>query len=317
MTASGSQPISNNRTKQAFTIIEVIMFVAITGLMLAGALMGAGTVISRQRYNDSVQDFTEFLRRTYSSALAIENSRTDPLLSKVLCSTQSPVDQIDPATTETVSNKELKLGLPGRSDCAYYGKLITFGEEDQTTVHTYDLIGRVYETNFDNPKELVDENLAKTIQPEPLQIFPDSTGTNCSIAPSRHQAYNFQWGAFAESTAKNQPFKGTIAIIRSPETGQIQTLYHETPLEIQTTLKEHQSSNPTACQAGLKDTYVKASFSQMLPGFKRTDLNICLNSSDRMSLGGKRRNLHISEFASNPSAIELRPKDSEANLCQE
>ena len=74
------------KDRQGFTIIEVILFLAITGALLAGLLAGSVSSIKRQRYNDSVNDFVEFLRRTYSEVVNVENERTGTIGDSRSCS---------------------------------------------------------------------------------------------------------------------------------------------------------------------------------------------------------------------------------------
>ena len=47
--------------KLGFTAIEVTLFLGITGFILISMLIGTSHSISQQRYNDSVQNFAEFL----------------------------------------------------------------------------------------------------------------------------------------------------------------------------------------------------------------------------------------------------------------
>lgn len=323
-----------------------------TGLMLVAALVGASTAISRHRYTDSVQDFAEFLRRTYSSVVSVENERSGPLLSNDLCSISSHRDSKDQdilgtlatnaaGVLETISKQDLKAGLPGRTNCAYYGKLITFGEKDQgATIYAYDLIGRIYEPNLDAPKSDA-EAFKDHIKPEAIQIFPDDTGTTCAIRPARQTSYHIQWAGKAETTGQVDPknqdkskFTGTIAILRSPETNKIHTVYTTQILEIQSALAAH--SSPPSCDqlksslaTGLSSEFQQASFVHSLDPTANpanhdkfntlssdADIDICINSDDAASIGGKRRNIRIHSFAGNSGAIELLPKDTGDNKCQ-
>ena len=77
---------------KGFTIIEVSLFLAITGLLFLGVIIGVQSSVFRQRFNDSVQNFAEFLRGVYAEAMNVQSADS------------------------------------GRSNQAIYGKLITFGE---------------------------------------------------------------------------------------------------------------------------------------------------------------------------------------------
>lgn len=111
--------ISHSRsTKKAFTIIEVSLFLAISGLLIVGVIIGTNSAINRQRYHDSVQSFAEFLRHNYSDAANIQN----------LDSTQ-----------------------PGRSNRVIYGKLLLFNDPSASSIKTYNVIGDnfIYQQNAD------------------------------------------------------------------------------------------------------------------------------------------------------------------------
>lgn len=100
-------------TKGGFTLIEVSLFLAITGLLFLGVTIGVQNSIYQQRYNDSVQNFIEFLRTAYSK-------------------------------TENVQ----RAAGGGNTNEAIYGKLITFGEKtsddsnDNDMIYMYDVIGK-------------------------------------------------------------------------------------------------------------------------------------------------------------------------------
>lgn len=84
-------------TKQGFTLIEVMLVLAITGLMLLGVLGGTYTAVRTQRYNDSVTTFAEKLRQVYNEVLS-------------------------PRSKDDASGNSL--------DTAIYGKMIVFEEAD-------------------------------------------------------------------------------------------------------------------------------------------------------------------------------------------
>ena len=99
--------------KKGFTILEITLFIAISGLLILGVILATNNNIARQRHNDSIQDFADYLRSAYSSVLYVKNLDTDE---------------------------------PGRSGKAIYGKLLVFGEEKSSgssTVFSYDVIGDV------------------------------------------------------------------------------------------------------------------------------------------------------------------------------
>ena len=66
--------MKNLKTKKAFTIIEVMLVVSISGLMLVTMLVGWNANIERQRYNDSVNTFKSDIQGVFSD---VENQTND------------------------------------------------------------------------------------------------------------------------------------------------------------------------------------------------------------------------------------------------
>ena len=97
------------KTRRGFTIIEVTLFLAVSGLLMVGLIAGTTRSISRQRYAESVETFAETLRAAYSDVVNVQNY--------------------------TASG--------GRSGTAIYGKLITIGEAGtgKSELRTYTIIG--------------------------------------------------------------------------------------------------------------------------------------------------------------------------------
>ena len=55
--------------KKGFTMLEVTLVLALTGLLLIGLLGGTAVAIQTQRYNDSVRSNAEYLRTMYSEVI--------------------------------------------------------------------------------------------------------------------------------------------------------------------------------------------------------------------------------------------------------
>jgi len=105
--------------QKGFTIIEVILFVAISGLLTSMLMVGVNISINRQQYRDSVQSYAGFLRNEYSKVVNVENDR-----SKSVC----PIDGAD-GRSETAR---------GQSDCVIVGRYITtFGPLGSTDGNSY------------------------------------------------------------------------------------------------------------------------------------------------------------------------------------
>ena len=98
-----------------FTLVEVTLFLAVSGLLLLGVLSMTQASITSQRFNDVTQNFAEFLRKVYS----------------------------DVANPQGIGE--------GRSEQAIYGRMITFGEKvdlsgnnvpsGEQKIFVYDVVG--------------------------------------------------------------------------------------------------------------------------------------------------------------------------------
>lgn len=174
-----------SKTKSGFTIIEVMLFLAITGLMLIGVLGGTYSSIARQRYNDSLRSFAEFLRTIFAEV-------------------QSPE-----SLGEGNSDKE-----------AVYGKIAVFGINDgeEDKVYTATLVGEVNPPSSSNGfvEELKDVR-AHLYCGEPANL-------NRPLYESTLSDYTMQWGAEIQNDS-NSDFSGTVIIARSPTTGTIHAAY--------------------------------------------------------------------------------------------
>lgn len=62
------------RHQRGFTIIEVLLFLSISGLLMALLFVGTGVAIQRQQYQDTIQSFAGFVRGQYAAMVSVENN---------------------------------------------------------------------------------------------------------------------------------------------------------------------------------------------------------------------------------------------------
>lgn len=66
-----------DQRQHGFTIIELILFLGITGALFASLLFGVNSNINEQRYKDSVAAYASLLQRQYAEVANVRNERDD------------------------------------------------------------------------------------------------------------------------------------------------------------------------------------------------------------------------------------------------
>lgn len=98
------------KKNHGFTIIEVMLFLAVTGALTIAILGGAGVQINQQRYRDSVSSLKSFLQAQYSEVTNVINDRT----TNWQCDTNGTVTEVPNG------------GAPrGTTECVMLGRLVT------------------------------------------------------------------------------------------------------------------------------------------------------------------------------------------------
>ena len=179
--------------KSAFTLVEVSLFIALTGVLLTGVIVATQGSVSRQRFADSTQDLADYLREAYSAVFYVQNS--------------------------SVSD-------PGRTDIAIYGKMLTFGEECgssatcnsnqiSSVIYSYDIVGNAISASAS----------ADYAELDPLTALT-SPGISAHIDYTTRASHLPLWGASVENTGAsgdNTLFRGALLIIHSPVYGTVYT----------------------------------------------------------------------------------------------
>lgn len=267
------------KPKKGFTLIEVALFLVITGALFVAITVGVQNSITQQRINDSVQNFVEFLRTVYAGVLNVEN-------------------------------------LPGRgnSEQAIYGKLITFGEQvegadaNKNHIYVYTVVGKADNEETGNALELLNNLQINIVEKTDDGIRPFGIV----------ESYTPRWGsvinpACNDSNCSYEPYKGAVLIVRHPSSGTVYTysMTGET-IEVNQYIDNIGSeiegvSVRNLFQNGdvnyLTDTY-----------FKIQDIDFCVNPfGDEGAIN--RRDIRIIKGARNASGIETIP-DGEDDKCQ-
>ena len=293
------------KIKRGFTLIEVSLFLAITGLLFLGVTVGVQNSIFQQRFNDSVQGFAEFLRSVYTGVL----------------NTQS-------------------LGA-GDTESAIYGKLVTFGEsidlndcpvnggiglsdgcvgsKDDNAIFVYDVIGGIGEV--DSGKSPIEMLLGWNNGGS-----DSSSGLNADIVTIENdevipvgvvEDFRPRWGARIESTSANggieSIFKGALLIIRHPSSGVVNTYVVEgSALQVNQNVSDMNSGTESKNTNVLR-TYWNANRDSFKLVGHGESVDLCVNPAEGEY--NARADVRIVGAARNASAIEII-MDSSSNKCR-
>jgi Tfp pilus assembly protein FimT len=110
------------RGQNGFTVIEVLMFLGISGLLLIGAFAAVNSSIDNTRFNDAINSTTSFLQGEYATISSGRNSRSASLG----CS-----GGVINGTASTA----------GMTNCIVLGRLIEFGVGGSAVTSRY-IVGR-------------------------------------------------------------------------------------------------------------------------------------------------------------------------------
>lgn len=181
------------KQSQGFTLIEVSLFLALTGVVIIGVL-GIFSNISKQRYNDSVQNFAEYLRGIYSQTENVVNNGTN-------------------CKCTGASNT-----CCGQTKTAIYGKIATItsgadSEKNDHAIGSYTVIGNAHISSelFEFKDALGDKGAKIVLDKTSWQSH--TTLWQATIQLKRDDGTNIN--------------NGSILIARSPNSGVIHTYFKE------------------------------------------------------------------------------------------
>lgn len=173
-----------------FTLIETMLFLAITGLMVAGMLVGSGVAINSQRYNDSVSSLQSELQDQFSQVQNTSNGNSQ----KVTC------------TSSGISYSAGGTEAGASPNCYILGRYIT---GNGTTLKETSVVG--YVAPADEPTGAVGDITA-------LQKYSLKTTDTINLDSD---TYTPDWNATFTSGKTATAF--SLLIIRSPTSGAIRT----------------------------------------------------------------------------------------------
>lgn len=180
-----------NSSSSGFTIIETVLFLAVSGLLILTIISGAGISINIQRYRDAVESFKSQLQSQYAETTNVQNGRE----ANMACGANAkPVDD---------TNGDIR----GQSTCVIAGKYLRI---DDTNVTTYTVLAREVST---------------TVAPgdTDIQILSRNYVYNVSDTPDDDTSLSWGTSIGWPQGAGTNPRQIGILFLKSPYSGQTYT----------------------------------------------------------------------------------------------
>lgn len=184
------------KTETGFTIIETMLFLAVTGILAAAILVGSGVAIGQQRYRDSVNSLKSYMQQQYSEVTNVVNGRE-----KVwTCDALGNVTEVNPSAAQA----------RGTSDCVLLGRFITI-DATGTKLSATNVVGY-------RPASapIATSDMAELKDNYKLAISP--------VDPDENEV---SWGAQVVKPKSTTPMPLSILIVRSPLSGSVLTFTKE------------------------------------------------------------------------------------------
>lgn len=177
------------RKAAGFTIIETMLFLAVTAALAIAILAGTGTAINQQRYHDAVNSLQSYLQDQFSRVSTVTNDRGGQY-------TCDNLGQVSSATTGEAR---------GTSDCLILGRLVTVDSTGQRLASS-SVVG--YRQAGVGP-QTTDINELKAYK--------------IGLSPVDADTQTVSWGATIVKPKTTSPQAASILVVRSPLSGRVLT----------------------------------------------------------------------------------------------
>lgn len=180
------------RTETGFTLVEAMLFLAITGLLTVGILVGSGVAIGQQRYRDSVNSLKSFIQDQYNEVTNVTNNRGN----EWRCDANG-------AVTETNGTDAQARGT---SNCVLLGRYVTVNDNG-TILTGANVVG--YRTPG---VDLATSDIVELQDNYTLQV-----------SPLEQEEQDVKWGSRIVQPQSTTPMPFSMLVLRSPLSGSVMT----------------------------------------------------------------------------------------------
>jgi type II secretory pathway pseudopilin PulG len=186
-----------SRPQAGFTMIEVMLFLAITGLLFLIGFWGTGFQVRNVRFTDGMRDLNSYLQQQYNLVATGANPR------EVTATCSNPGGGVSTPPSFGTGGTTTTAGSSG--SCVLLGKLMKFKPGSSDLV-TYYVVGKRLDTS-----QLTGDDMTDLVNSSP------------AISPQATETYNVNWGlTFLQSgTASPNNLSQAFAFLRSPSSGKI------------------------------------------------------------------------------------------------
>jgi len=180
------------RTEAGFTLVEAMLFLAITGLLTMGILVGSGVAISQQRYRDSVNSLKSFIQDQYSDVTNVTNARNN----QWRCDANGNVIEASGADAQA----------RGTSNCVLLGRYFTVNNSG-TLLTGANVVG--YRTSG--------------VEPASSDIIELQDNYTLQVSPLDQEEQEVKWGSQVVQAQSTTPMPFSMLVLRSPLSGSVMT----------------------------------------------------------------------------------------------
>lgn len=276
-------------TYAGFTLIEVMLTLAISGIIFVGLVGGLSGSVSQQRYVSNVDSFAEFLRMAYSET-------SNP---------QSNTEEGGNSTTQAIYGRLILIGHDS-SGSSFTGQFMT----DYLVLGSVDAVNASRNFNLNSLS--------------PAQVNELSQQLDLRVKSDVYREYTGTSGyRITDTTGRDADM--AILVMRNLSGGSLRTYVYDCTREgsnyCMTKTGDNVSfhigsgNNGTLINGHVETSGDYEGTPLTLNGFSEADANFCMVSADSSWAGGT-RNIRLLEGGTNTGAVQIVEQDSTDNLCR-